>query len=364
MADEEVKQEPEIKFHTPEQIASGSLDAPTESSNSWDINKLPKVYVSMKDDGIPDEYIKGVNNVEALNKEFYQFLIKSKRINSENTRSSYEWNAKQFLIWCNQIQYDIRKCQDTKELTGIAIAFNRTLEKTYSERNTIALKMMSVKKFWHYINFQEQKLDIGSAFNADWITTMDGNAFKKQIRISDQLYDEIVAYVNESGTYDEKWILYFLAWGCRRSEAADARVENIDMANKWIQVYMQKTGDFKKLPLPDWFTSLSVFDPSQIFIITCESNRTKEHRGKRKVSTKHIWRVVRKWLTHTSFNEKVKIAPHAFRRYFASSMIRAGFSDSAIAKITGHRSLQMIQKYGYDEDVSSNPIVTKKAVKY
>jgi len=333
-----------------------------DTPDKWDITRLPDVAKSFK--GMQESDFEGENDIKLLLQGFAQYLDISKRVNSLNTRRNYLWNTKQFLLWCNAVDYNIKRVDTTQELRNLAIVYNKTLMQGDILQNTIALKMQSIRKFFEFINFKDLKLDIRSAFNADWITTQDTNAFKKQVRINDQVYVEICDYVHESGDINDKWILFFFAWGCRRSEIASVRVENIDTLNKCIHVYMQKTGEMKKLPIPDWFKGVKSFSNGQIFIVTNNSKRTKKTKGIRQVTTQHIYNVTQRWLSNTSFAEEIKLTPHSFRRFFINSMQKQGFSDSAIAKISGHRSVQMIARYGYDEDLAKNPIVVMDAVKY
>jgi integrase len=333
-----------------------------ESPDKWDITKLPEVVRTFK--GMKTDDFDGDNDIKSLIQAFSQYLDISKRVNSLNTRRNYIWNTKQFLLWCNSMDYNIIRVENTQELRNLAIVYNKVLLQSDIQQNTVALKMQSIRKFFEFINFKELKLDIRSAFNADWITTQDTNAFKKQVRINDQVYIEVCDYVHESGDINDKWILFFFAWGCRRSEISGVRVENIDTLNKCIHVYMQKTGEMKKLPIPDWFSGMKSFADGQIFIVTNNSKRTKKTKGVRPVTTQHIYNVTQRWLANTSFAGDIKLTPHSFRRFFINSMQKQGFSDSAIAKISGHRSVQMIARYSYDEDLAKNPIVVMDAVKY
>jgi len=333
-----------------------------ETPENWDLARLPHVQKSMSN--VPDEYLSGTNDVESYLIAFAKYLDISKRVNSFNTRRNYLWNAKQFLCWCNAMEYNIEKSDTTQNLRNLIIVYNKVLLSSDIQQNTIALKMQSVRKFWEYVNFKDMKLDIKSAFNADWITTQDTNAFKKQVRINDDVYVEICDHVNENGTIDEKWILFFFAFGCRRSEISMAKVTDIDVLNKCMNIYMVKTGDTKKLPLPDWFNGMSDFAEGQVFIVTNKSRRTNKIKGIKPVTTQHIYNVCQKWLANTSFNGMIKLTPHSFRRFFINSMQKQGFSDSSISKISGHKSVQMIARYAFDEDMASNPIIKGGAVKY
>lgn len=334
-----------------------------ESPDKWDVTKIPSVEKNISELSADD--LDGTNNIFELINAFRSYLDISKRVNSHNTKRNYIANAKQFLHWCNKLEYNIlQRVDNTQELRNLVIVYNNALSMSDIQQNTIALKMQSMRKFFEFVNFKEMKLDLRSAFNPDWITTQDTNAFKKQVRINEDVYEAICDYVHEHGDVNDRWILFFCAMGCRRSEIANVRVDNIDMLNKCIHVYMQKTGETKKLPLPDWFTSKNMFNDGQIFIVYNNSKRTKKTKGIKPVTTTHIYNVVQKWLSNTPYAGMLKVTPHSFRRYFINSMQKQGFSDSSISKISGHKSVQMIARYGYDEDISQNPIVTQNAVKY
>jgi site-specific recombinase XerD len=45
-----------------------------------------------------------------------------------------------------------------------------------------------------------------------------------------------------------------------------------------------------------------------------------------------------------------------------ATLLNKGYSESNIAKLSGHQSLSQIQKYGYDAVMKNNPIIKDKAI--
>jgi len=328
----------------------------------WDITRLPQIKKDIAK--ATHSELNGENDINNLLQLFSNYLDISKRVNSFNTRRNYLSNSKQFLHWCNLLNYSIERVKTTQDLRNLIIVYNKALLQSDIQQNTVALKMQSIRKFFEFVNFKELKLDLRSAFNPDWITTQDTNAFKKQVRINEDVYKEVCDYVNDECGIDDKWILFFFAFGCRRSEISTAKISDIDKLNKCINLYMVKTQDIKKLPLPDWYNSVSDFEENQIFIVTNNSKRTKKTKGIKPVTTQHIYNICQKWLDNISFKGDIKLTPHSFRRYFINTMQKKGYSDSSISKISGHKSVQMISRYAFDTDLINNPIVSGDAVDY
>lgn len=336
----------------------------SEPPEKWDRNSLPGVDADMSK--VPEEILDGENKIKILLIEFRNYLDQSKRVGSENTKRTYIVNSKQFLVWCNKIRYNINRVVTTRELKSLIQIYDMILNRTSLSRNYISNKMQSVRKFWEGINEKSelQNLDIKGVFNANNITTQDTNAFKNQIRISPEVYTEIKDIVHKEGDMSKMWIFFLLAHACRRSEIVIAKIDNIDTVNNQINIYEPKTGDIKSLPIPDWFTGKEMFAEGQIFIVTNNSQRTKKEKGKVPVSKSYIYDTTIKWLSKTTFAGQMKISPHSFRRYLVNSMQKLKYPEGAIAKVTGHKTTTMIYKYSYDNDISSNPIIENKDIKY
>ncbi len=361
--DEKLKESVMAKVETPTAVVSEPVAEEKSELREWDTDNLPKVRKVMK--LVPPEFLKGNNDVNAILKEFSDYLNKSKRVGSGETKRKYLHFVRQFLIWCNEAKYGIINVTSAGILKDLVIVYNQVLcnDKKLSQ-NTIAFAMASVHKFWEFFDFKDAKLNLRHAFSAEWVTTQDTNAFKKQIRISEDVYEAMKNVVKRNGTMQEKWIFFLLAYGCRRSEICGAKVSDIDMINKCIQVYQFKVRDIKKLPLPDWYTGLKMFFDGQVFLVYNNSKRCAKVKGKVPVTGHYIYRVIQHWLSQTSFAGDIRVTPHSFRRYFVNQLQKKNYSDSNIAKLGGWKHLATLQKYGWDLEVSANPIIENKDVSY
>jgi len=116
-----------------------------DSPDKWDLTRLPEVARTFK--GMKQEEYEGENDIKALIQGFSQYLDISKRVNSMNTRRNYIWNTKQFLLWCNSMDYNIKRVENTQELRNLAIVYNKVLLQSDIQQNTVALKMQSIRKF-------------------------------------------------------------------------------------------------------------------------------------------------------------------------------------------------------------------------
>lgn len=336
-----------------------------ENENRINLDNLPQIDKIISQ--IPKKLLTGQNDVMMYLKNFHNYLNVSKRIGSENTKRNYMSNVKQFLCWCNKLNFAIADVKSTLITRNLIICYEKALSSTDLAQNSRALKQNSVRKFFEFWSFTNEKhfqIDLRKAFSADWISTADGNAYRRVPRINEEVFFAIKKVVDASPHISEKFLFYFLAFGCRRSEIADAKINDIDMLNKSINIWMRKTKEMKILPLPNWFTSKEIFDSRHIYIVTANSKRTAKSKGIRQVTGNYIYNKIQSWLEQTEFKGKVEVTPHAFRRFFVSQLLRQGANESKIAQLGGWKSLQVLSKYGYDIQLSNNPIVTQNMVKY
>lgn len=325
------------------------------------LDNLPEIPASSG--AIPESQLNGYNNVKAFLEGFSMYMNISKAIDSENTKRTYYTNAKQFVIWCNLLEFAINNIKRTLDLRNLIICYEKALSSTGLSQNSIALKHNSVKKFFAYYNFINEgkfELNLKTAFSSDFITGYDPNAFKKQVRINDEVFEAIKEQVM-LGDLNDRWIFFFLAFGLRRSEICQIKVANLDWLNKEINCYQQKQGTMKKLPMPDWITELDV-KKSDIYLIHNKSKRCAKTKGILPVTAQYIYTKITRWRDATEFKE-VSVTPHSFRRYFVSSLLKKGASDSNISRLGGWSSTKQVAKYGYDIELGSNPIVVNNQVK-
>ncbi len=329
--------------------------------NTINLNNLPKIDTNLNE--VSAEYLTGYNDVQMLVKVFRQYLDVSKRINSENTKRAYCDGAKQFLIWCNKIKLAIKSITKTKQLQNLVITYQKALDSTDFAQNSKALKQRSIKKFfdWYNFMFPDYNINVSSCFSSDWTSSADPNAFKRQTRINEEVFNAIKEQVY-LGDINDKWIFFFLAFGCRRSEICTIKIKDLDFLNKEINIYQHKQGNNKKIPLPDWANENSI-NRSSVYLIYNTSDRSTKTKGIKPVTPQYIYLKINRWIKQTSF-KNVDITPHSFRRYFVSSLLKKGHSDSNISKLGGWSNTAMIFKYGYDAEMLSNPIIKNNEVKY
>lgn len=313
---------------------------------------------------VPAELLTGFNNVDEFLRAFTQYLNMSKKINSENTKNAYKSNVKQFLVWMNKCKIAVKNIVSTKMLRNLVIYYEEALKHTDFSQNTKALKHASIRKFFEMYSFmhEEYNIDLRKCFSADWCTTADSNAYKKQTRINADVFNAIKGQA-DLGDINDKWIFFLLAFGCRRSEIATVKVKDIDFLNKEINIFLIKTKDVKKIPTPNWLTSDDVLMKDHNFLIYNNSKKCAKSKGVKKVSEQFIYDKIQKWISKTEF-KNVSITPHSFRRYFVTSLLKQGASTSSIATLGAWRSLNVVQKYGYDISLGNNPIIEKNMVKY
>ena len=331
------------------------------NGNKINFDNLPSLDFQLKD--VPAEFLKGYNDVNNFLTAFSNYLNISKRVQSENTKRTYLSNTKQFLVWCNKLQFGINNVNSTLVCRNLVICYEKALTDTDLAQNSKALKQQSIKKFFEYWAFTNEKnfqIDLRKCFSADWITSFDQSAFKRQVRINEDIFDAVkkVAY---AGDLNDKIVFYLLSWGLRRSEIVGLKISDIDFVNNEMNVYMVKTKEVKKIPAPDWLTSDSV-NRQYVYLVFNKSKRTAKTKGIKPCTTNYIYGLITKWINKTKY-KNVEITPHSFRRYLCSSLLAKGYAESQISKITGHSDIKMVGKYGYDTELKNNPIIKDGAIK-
>ena len=354
-----------------------------QKQNAINLDNLPSIDLDMN--AISKEHMGGFNDVNELLKAFEKYMAISKRITSPHTVKTYLANVKQFLVWCNKLQFPINNVTRTLVLTNLVICYEKALTSTELSQNSRALKQQSVKKFFEFFDFlhPDYNLDIRKSFKSDWISTGDTNAFKKQTRINDEVFNALKVVV-DAGDVNDKWIFFFMAFGCRRSEIATIKTSDIDWLNKEINVYQIKQGTNKRIPLPDWANEGIIpiepgtpakgkpgtpeyvpATPSRKYnyLIFNNSKRSSKTKGIKPVTTQYIYTTLLRWRNATEF-KNVSLTPHSMRRYFVSNLLKQGASDSNIARLGGWANSAMVFKYGYDTSLDGNPIIKNNLVKY
>jgi len=325
------------------------------------LDNLPSIDLDMANVH-PSEY-KGANDVKNYLDMFARFLNISKRITSENTKKTYLGNTKQFLLWCNKLNMPINSITDTVKCRNLVICYETALSKTDLSQNSRAIKQMSIKKFfffWSVMNEKNFSLDVNKCFSADWTSSPDGNAYKRQTRINKDVFDSVKAVAN-AGDLNDKIIFYLISYGCRRSEIVAAKIKDVDFLNKEINLYQSKTKETKKIPCPSWLTQDTM--PSDwVYLVCNNSKRSAKVKGKEPCSAQYIYSRIKFWLSKTEY-KNIEITPHSFRRYLCSSLLQKGYSESNIAGLSGHKSLQMVHRYGFDKELKNNPIISNNEIK-
>lgn len=336
-------------------------DSKELQTNQINLDNLPDIDTDMSK--VAPEWFKGLNDVEAMIRGFSQYLDVNKRTKSKNTKTSYISSVRQFLVWCNRINFAVRNVTSNRVLTNVVISYDKALCNLKLAQNSVAIKQSGVKKFFEYFDFMQPdyNLDLRKCFKSDWVTTTDSNAFKKQTRINDAVFEAIKEVV-DAGDINDKWIFFFFAFGCRRSEIATIKTSDLDFLNKEINIYQHKQGTNKRIPMPDW-CSEGIINKQDNYLIHNKSKKCAKTKGVKPVSTQYIYSKLLSWRDQTKF-KGVNLTPHSMRRYFVSSLLKQGASDSNIAKLGGWHGTSMIFRYGFDVSLDGNPIVKNNQVKY
>ena len=145
--------------------------------------------------------------------------------------------------------------------------------------------------------------------------------------------DEFLKIITELSDEDRRVAQFLRYTGCRRSEAFNLKLKDINFQEKIAQVYVKKTTNYRVVSLPDnilkEFLSLKeqlgLLDNEYIFYR--DSNASAESKAKRFLEN----------LQRTSVETiGKKIGTHDFRRFYASYLYeKTGFDIQLVARLMG-----------------------------
>lgn len=158
-----------------------------------------------------------------------------------------------------------------------------------------------------------------------------------------QNLEKTVLETTNTGTFTAKleraWFLVLSHTGIRCAELLNLRLSDIDFAGRRLFVFDGKNGHDRVVyltstllaTLADYLTSRPITADDHLWI-TANGNCLARHQVKYRL---HRW----------GDKCNVQVSPHRLRHTFATRLVNQGLPLTAVAKLLGHRSLNMTQHY-------------------
>lgn len=138
--------------------------------------------------------------------------------------------------------------------------------------------------------------------------------------------------------------IFGLYAGLRLGEICRLRLQDIDFKNKIINIWKSKSGKSRHVPLHhkiiEMLQDRRPGRPTD-FIFTSRAGRPYAH-------VPHpFWRALKKLKINDNRPSREKITFHSLRHTHASWLVKAGAPLYAVAKLLGHSSIQMTERYSH-----------------
>lgn len=157
---------------------------------------------------------------------------------------------------------------------------------------------------------------------------------------SAQSKDEVMALIEKLDTRAKAIALFNLITACRPSEMIHIKIEDIDFNNRSVKVYMQKQSEWKSKRLTlECVNTIRAYIKEyglskESYLVGKVDRYNKYHNTK--ISDTAYRKSIHKWLG---------FAPYTLRKTQISAMHEAGADLATIAKQSGHKNLETINKH-------------------
>ncbi|MFJ7731538.1 tyrosine-type recombinase/integrase [Lysinibacillus sp. NPDC097231] len=157
---------------------------------------------------------------------------------------------------------------------------------------------------------------------------------------SAQSKDEVKALIEKLGTRAKAIALFNLITACRPSEMINIKIEDIDLDNCSVNVYMQKQSEWKSKRL-----TLESVNAIRAYIKEYGLNNDSYLVGKVDRYNKYHNTKISDTAYRKSIHKWLGFAPYTLRKTQISAMHEAGADLATIAKQSGHKNLETINKH-------------------
>lgn len=271
--------------------------------------------------------------------EFLQYVTAEKGL-SLNTRLAYERDLERFAEYA-QIKQLAPETIELQDLRG----FLAQLRKDEISPRSIARKVSSLKQFFQFL-LREGKV---KANPAELLTVLvKSKRLPKHLTVAESF--ALIAAAEggtPESTRDRAMMEVWYATGCRVSELAGIRAEDVDWKGGMVRI-RGKGGRERWVPLSqdaqtwaakfkdirhEWVRAGGLTEIENFFITERVRVFTRQA----------LWKWLQKYATKAGIQRKVW--PHMIRHSFATHVLQGGADLRTVQELLGHRSISTTEMY-------------------
>jgi len=271
-----------------------------------------------------------------MTSKYQEYLLLERRL-SDSTVIAYLKDINQYLFF---IEFRLGLLQPIEAKKSHIRSWVASLVDEGLDHKSVNRKLSAIRGFYKFLE-EAKMVEINPVIGVP--------SLKEKKRLVRALTnDEIDALLNENSFAPNKigrrdrFILFTLyAFGLRRSELLNLRIDSVDINNQTIRVFGKRKKE-RELPcLPDWI---------KLFQLHC--SEWSELKSNDKIFTNEKGNSLNPRALYSIVNSYLKIAssidtkgPHVLRHSFATHLLDMGADLSSIRELLGHANLSATQIY-------------------
>ena len=271
-----------------------------------------------------------------MTSKYQEYLLLERRL-SDSTVIAYLKDINQYLFF---IEFRLGLLQPVEAKKSHIRSWVASLVDEGLDHKSVNRKLSAIRGFYKFLE-ESKMVEINPVIGVP--------SLKEKKRLVRALTnDEIDALLNENSFAPNKigrrdrFILFTLyAFGLRRSELLNLRIDSVDINNQTIRVFGKRKKE-RELPcLPDWI---------KLFQLHC--SEWSELKSNDKIFTNEKGNSLNPRALYSIVNSYLKKAssidtkgPHVLRHSFATHLLDMGADLSSIRELLGHANLSATQIY-------------------
>jgi len=271
-----------------------------------------------------------------MTSKYQEYLLLERRL-SNSTVIAYLKDINQYLFF---IEFRLGLLQPVEAKKSHIRSWVASLVDEGLDHKSVNRKLSAIRGFYKFLE-EAKMVEINPVIGVP--------SLKEKKRLVRALTnDEIDALLNENSFAPNKigrrdrFILFTLyAFGLRRSELLNLRIDSVDINNQTIRVFGKRKKE-RELPcLPDWI---------KLFQLHC--SEWSELKSNDKIFTNEKGNSLNPRALYSIVNSYLKLAssidtkgPHVLRHSFATHLLDMGADLSSIRELLGHANLSATQIY-------------------
>ncbi|NOR45422.1 MAG: tyrosine-type recombinase/integrase [Candidatus Delongbacteria bacterium] len=294
--------------------------------------------------------------------ESFFFHCKYEKNLSEKTLKAYKTDITQFRNFITE--KGVSKVEDTDKY--LLRGYIKNIYKF--KPKTIKRKIATLKALFNYLEFEDKI--IVNPFRKIKVNIRTGQQLPSTIKLSNikklfrYLYNKKEFY--ESNSPDREFTIFTISrdiaileilfgTGLRVSEAANIKIENIDLTHGWIKINGKGNKD-RTIPVCD--NEIKQAIRKYLSCIKLKEGYLFKNRLNNKISEQSIRFMIRKYAKEAKIQQH--ITPHMFRHTIATLLLERGVDIMYIQSLLGHSSINTTQIYIQINEKAKKRIINKK----